>query len=618
MVRSLPVLLALAVLGACGGSGNDAGSGQSNPPANPPPNNPPPNNPPPDPPAPPPSGSNGSLSVSSSTVSVQAPVNQQDATHTVKISLQNLTAPVYVGGTFSTNGIHHLGHLQPQAQGSAAQIDLIINFRNPPETAPGTYQDLIKVHACLESPCGTTHIAGSPRTISVTYTVLPLTGSPAVTLQRTSIDWAGDLMDPVAPPVQKVNVGFSNIPVGGVPFVSISNSTNAVSRAAYFPSGHGSSASGQVEVLLKTAPTVGVGEFTDVVTLRACLDAGCSVELAGSPAQFSVQYTVSDVKTGPGYRIRSLAMKAKDLVWDPDRQVIYVAIPSDATENANTIGVLDPVTGDFQSFAPVGANPRRLHLSPDGQYLYVGLRGESKIQRLALPSLTLDLNIPVAAATGPELFPWEFHTSPDSSRTLGVIRSDISNNAIDLVVYDDDVKRPVGLSPSLSADDVSSFQWDSPSRIFGFHGPGSTALHIQVDPDGVQMTASQQIAQVTDRAVYLLNGRMYTQLGQVYDAVTFAPIGTFPLNLAIGSNSVLALDPDQQKAFFLVPGSLKAFDANSREAKGSIPVANSVPHPIETRMIRWGRDGLAVLDHQGATLAATSGILLIDGTFVTQ
>ncbi len=550
-------------------------------------------------------------------MSVQAPVNQQDATHTVRISLQDLTAPVYVGGVYSTNGIHHLGNLQPQVQSSTAQIDLIINFENPPVMAPGTYQDTITVRACLESPC-VTHLAGSPQTISVTYTVLPLAGPPGVTLQRNSIEWEETLMDPTGPPVQTVDVGFSSIPVGTVPFVSISNSTNAIASAKYYPSGHGSSASGRVEVGLKTAPLVGVGTFSDVVTLRACLDAGCAIELAGSPAQITVVYTVSDVQTGPGYRARGLALKAKDLVWDAARQVIYVAIPSDAAENANTIGVLDPVTGTFQSYAPVGANPRRLHLSADGQYLYVGLRGESTIQRLALPSMALDLTIPIGAGTGNQLFAWEFHTSPDSSRTLAVIRADMSNNAIDLVVYDDDVKRPTGLSSTLYAEKVSSFQWDSGTRIFGFHGPNSTASQIQVDPDGVRMTASQQIADVTDRAAHLLNGRMYTQLGRVYDALTFAQIGTFPLNLAVGSNSVLALDPDRQKAFFVVPGGVKAFDANSREADGSIPVANAAPHPVDSRMIRWGQDGLALLDYQGANVYGTPGILLIDGTFVTQ
>jgi hypothetical protein len=109
---------------------------------------------------------------------------------------------------------------------------------------------------------------------------------------------------------------------------------------------------------------------------------------------------------------------------------------------------------------------------------------------------------------------------------------------------------------------------------------------------------------------------MYTQLGRVFDALTFSEIGTFPLDPAAGSKVVLTLDRDQQKAFVLVPGAVQVFDANTLAFSRSIAVANSSPDPIGTRMIRWGPNGLALMNYQPPFLE-NPGILLIDGTFVT-
>ena len=225
-----------------------------------------------------------------------------------------------------------------------------------------------------------------------------------MTLQQNSVSWNGWLMDPMVPPTQQVNVGFSSVPAGITPFVSISRSGNGLAGASYYPTGHGPTAAGRVDLQLKAASSVGAGTFTDTVTVRACLDAACVYELAGSPADIPVQYTVSDVETGSGYAARALLVKANDIAWDEHRQVIYVAIAPDAPEHANTIGVLDPGTGTFLSYAPVGSNPRKLELSADGQYLYVGLRGASEIQRLTLPSLELDLTIPLGAIGGQQLY----------------------------------------------------------------------------------------------------------------------------------------------------------------------------------------------------------------------
>ena len=85
----------------------------------------------------------------------------------------------------------------------------------------------------------------------------------------------------------------------------------------------------------------------------------------------------------PGVRLVSL--KANDLAWDPYQQKIYVSVPGVSSVNPNTITVLDPFTGELTGSRFVGSDPDRVALSDDGQFLYVGLRGASSVERLTLP-----------------------------------------------------------------------------------------------------------------------------------------------------------------------------------------------------------------------------------------
>lgn len=605
LVRILPVAFAAGLLIACGsGSSSDTG----NPPVTTPTT--PPTAPPTTPPA-----SGPQLVLSSATVHAQAPANQQEAVQTVQVSIQNFSAwqPVYVGGTYTTNGIDHLGI----SNDTGSQFQLIINFKSPSQTAPGTYQDVITVRACLETPC-VNHIAGSPRTIALTYTVQPLTGPPAMTLEQNSVSWEGFVMDPQAPPRQVVNISYPNMPTGTVPFVFLSRTANAAAGASYWPSGFGSTAAGRVEIELRTPLTAGVGTFTDTVTVRACSDANCVNELAGSPATIAVHYAVSDVQSGAGYRERAIPLQANDIAWDATRQVIYVAMAADAPANANTIGVLDPVSGTFLSFAPVGSNPRRLEISPDGQYLYVGLRGASEIQRLSLPSLALDATLQLGTLHGSlPLYAREMHVSPASPRTLGVIRSTDSGQPADLVVFDDDVMRTPGVGGSFGGVSVSTFQWESGSRIFGVDSYSTSGVvsHIDAGASGLLVIASQREVVTFDQAAYLSNGRMYMQKGRVFNPLTFAQLGMFPLGLTGNAGAALALDAAQGKAFFAVTDAIQSYDLNTLAPVAAVPVLRASVNPTRATMIRWGNNGLALLNYQSG-FSAAPGILLIDGAFV--
>jgi hypothetical protein len=85
-------------------------------------------------------------------------------------------------------------------------------------------------------------------------------------------------------------------------------------------------------------------------------------------------------------------------VWDSVNKVIYLSAPSTATANANTIAVLNPSLGTIVSAKSAGSEPDALAIAGDSSYLYVGLDGQSTVQRFTLPALATDISYPLGTS----------------------------------------------------------------------------------------------------------------------------------------------------------------------------------------------------------------------------
>jgi hypothetical protein len=596
LTRTVVATVAAALLAACGGGGSQSPpTGSDGPPGEPP-------------------SANDPRLLAPETVELQAATTQAVAGKTVELSLQNLTEslPVYIGAAYSTTGIQ-----SATASVNGSRVLITISFRRPVDLGPGTFTDTITVRACRETPC-VNHIAGSPKSIAVRLIVAPPADPPTMTLQRTSVSVDGFVLDPGAPPTQTVDASFAN--TGSdypTPNVFVSSTSSIVTQARFSQT---SGAAGRISIELKDPASLGAGMHTGIVTVRSCFDAACVNELAGSPVSITVQYKVSDSVSGPaGYRARNIAVTANDIAWDAARQVLYVSIASSSTANANTIGVLDPVSGTFSSYAPVGNNPGRMEISPDGQFLYVALRGfTGGVQRLLLPSLALDLDIPLGAqpSSSIPLYAREFHVSPGSPRTIAVARTNLPTGGEgDLAVFDDAIMRTQTVGGSF-APLVSTFQWDTASRIFGVDSRTSdgAASQIAVSATGLQVTASQKNVTSSDNDAYLVNGRMYMERGRVFNPLTFAQVGFLPL--AVGaSTGGMAIDVAGNRLFLVSNAELKSFDLGSLAPIASMWLPRAWPNSGVTRAVRWGSNGLAILNYQDSSFG-TKSLLLIDGAFV--
>lgn len=556
--------------------------------------------------------------LSATTISVQTPVTETGFAQTIDLSIQDLpvSSTVYLSGSYSINGI---GRASFSVNGSLVQV--LVNFKSPNETRPGTYTDTITLRACMESPC-VSQIAGSPKTITLNYTVVAPVTPPRISLQPANVSLQGFLLDLTSPAQQVVKALFSDMGSIQMPFITLSKTENTI-FAMGFNQRNALSDASDISLVLKPPASLGLGTHTDTVTVRACLDQNCVNEVVGSPATATVTYTVVDTVAGPnGYTVKKVAANGNDMVWDSNRGVFYVSIAGASAANANSIGVLDPATGLFSSFKPVPNDPGDLEISPDGQYLYVSLRASNAIQRLSLPSLAADLTIPLGTrpSDGAPLYAHEMHVSPDSPHTVAVVRSTTpvsSDSEVDLAVFDDAVMRGQTVAPVAPAQTgaVSTFQWDTGSRIFGAHTSSTlgTAYQIAVSAGGLAVTASQNGVVSTEGRARLLNGRMYVQTGRIYDPLAFAPLGNFFPGGSFG-NTPMTVDGTTGKAFFLTGSYLRTFDLASLTPGPPINLPDTFPNTFSTRLVRWGYDGLAILN---PSFGAPS-ILLLHGPFVRQ
>ena len=592
----------LLLLSACGGGGEAGQSTGSTGTPSPSPS-----------PSPAPTPSEITLTLSATTISVQAPTVDRGASQTVDLSLLNLpeATPIYLRGTYTFTGIS-----TAQFEVNGTRVQVIIAFKNPFQTAPGTYTDTIVLHACRDAAC-VNEIAGSPKTMTINYTVAVPPNPPRIALQANNISAQAFVLDAAPPTNQVISATFSDMGQNTTPFVTLSSTNSAIALTNFSQPAGVAGITGNISIALKPGATLGAGTYTDIVTARACLDQNCVNELAGSPASITVHYTVNNTITGPnGYTVKPVAANAADMVWDPTRQVFYVSIPSTSSTNANTIGVLNPLTGLFSSFVPVGNNPGLMEISPDGQYLYVALRGTASIQRLSLPSLAPDMIIPLGTRPdGSALYAKELHVSPVAPHTVAVVRS-TSGTALgseyDLAIFDDAIMRSHVVGGG-TPDHVTTFQWDSGARIFGVDSGSSngTAYQIGIDASGAQVTAKQDGVTAFDNDAHLVNGKMYMQSGRVFDPLTFSQVGSFPIGPVAGGIAMTA-DPGSGKAFFLASNQLQSYDLNTLAAGASTPVGPTNPALIGTRLVRWGYDGLAMLNPN----SGIPGILLFDGPFI--
>jgi hypothetical protein len=328
----------------------------------------------------------------------------------------------------------------------------------------------------------------------------------------------------------------------------------------------------------------------------------------------------------PGLTLVSL--KANDLAWDPYQQKIYVSVPSFSALNPNTVTVLDPFTGALTASQFVGSEPDRLGLSDDGQFLYVGLRGASSVERLKLPELGQDLSIALGrdAAYG-AYYAADLGVAPAAPHTVAVARTasgGTGNGGI--VVYDDAAPRPTQAGGASTYYPYVSLQWGATaSALYATSsGSGYDLNAFSVDASGIVLQSTWRNAFSNSGLVIRFDpgtGLVYGEDGHAVDPANGLLDGTYPPPSGSSYYYGWRVVPDASlgSVFFVsgdsYGGSTSTATVTVYDELGYYPTATDpltfVGSPPR-RLIRWGVDGLAFLTpdlvvlYRGATVLPPS------------
>ena len=318
-----------------------------------------------------------------------------------------------------------------------------------------------------------------------------------------------------------------------------------------------------------------------------------------------------------------------DAVWDPQSQLLYLAIGSAGLVFPNSLVGFDPQAGKIVSSAFAGSEPTTLAVSDDGQFLYVGLRGANEIRRFSLPSLAPNLDFPSDAdefapgsSGGAPLFPLQIAVAPGAAHSIAVSRSVSFGSVVPFgysntevrpgaaLVFDDAVSRPY---PQGASPNAQSVTWGASASILytGFNSAQGTQVEPVSTANG-EFTPGQTIGNMPGTfpdVIGFANGLIYDNSGAVLDPNSNSIVRTLP-----GASGIFVPDLAGNRIFFAHDDgtfSLSAYDLNQGTLLGSVASLGSQVHG-PSKLIRWGVDGLAMVT-VGGELTVFWGSLIAPG-----
>lgn len=329
-----------------------------------------------------------------------------------------------------------------------------------------------------------------------------------------------------------------------------------------------------------------------------------------------------------------LSVNASFMVYVPAAKLLYAAVGSSASSNANTVVPIDPSTGTTHSPIAVGKDPRMLVASDDGKYLYVALQRDQTIQRIDLASSMVDRTFPFP--------PNQVESGTMSVSDMHVIPG-TSDNLVVAVGGEIALYRDAGLVNAVPTAypplTVSSFAFtNNASAAYALPFTDVQNHYFNVftfDNAGVHYTRvtgtnfgpyDQTGAQVVSDGTLL-----YTNAGQVWNPATASLSGTFSVatynstsypnlfSLALdGANDRIYLIGNQNYGSSSSSSALtiSAYDKTTLQNTGTLAFPQ-VQDPTPTNLVRWGGDGLAFVGWDQKNFSITD-VYLVRSRLVFQ
>ncbi len=331
-------------------------------------------------------------------------------------------------------------------------------------------------------------------------------------------------------------------------------------------------------------------------------------------AVIGVGAKAAPAETTAGIYISALRVDliANDLIYDPERDLLWASSPSSAGAYADSVTPIGRDGAIGQSI-PVGSEPNRLAISADGHYLYVGLDGSGAVRRVDLTTGTADLQwslgtSSLSSSCGP-LSVEDMVVLADDPHSVAIARrttTGCSPYNEGVAVYTDGVMRPemIGASDQTNVIEPSA----APTTLYGYNN--ETSEHgfrvMAVNANGITTTTTiQNLLYGSISDMRYADGRIYTTRGEIVNVETMALVDTLP------AEGPVVPDPEARRVYFvdysvddtnpMIPH-FRAFDIDTLDLRLDLEVPSMVLYePVleEARVfVGRGEDMFAVINGQ--------------------
>ena len=306
------------------------------------------------------------------------------------------------------------------------------------------------------------------------------------------------------------------------------------------------------------------------------------------PANNQITFRTSVTSSTPsGFGPASyLPLAARHLLKSPDSDTLYVT--AGAESGSPGVAVIDPVRGSVVRTLAVGVEPQNLALNRDGQHLFVSL-GDSRIVQwdFASDSVRLDFSVPSGGVT-------DLLVLPEARERLVVATYD------GLLIYDgtNQVQGfPLRATPHRSVGIIGNDLWTV--------SPG-LGIRFPLVPGNLARADSSVIGLPDNSFSFKAEGQRLFFRQVAFDRPSGRIVG-----IANGGFNIPAPPP---WGYMIVGNQLQRFDYDDYYSQRGAPVAWDIVPGLDgfgpvAEAVRWGTNGVAILNSAGGLLIAASGVI---------
>lgn len=259
---------------------------------------------------------------------------------------------------------------------------------------------------------------------------------------------------------------------------------------------------------------------------------------AGRTSAGATDYAISAVKVN---------LTANDLIYDPVHDVMWASSPSSAGSRGNSVTPIGR-DGTLGESIFVGSEPRRLALSDDGQFLYVGLDGAAAVRRVSLATGTAGLQWSLGSDFCGNFLVEDMVVLAGDAHAVAISRRNdgCSPRHEGVAIYDDGVMRP-DTTPGHTGSNVIE-RSGTANTLYGYNNE-TTEYGFRV------MTISEDGIATTNTVENMISGfgvdiryadrRVYATSGATIDVDSMTLAGTY------AATGLVVPDPVQDMVYFV-------------------------------------------------------------------